>query len=151
MAKLNFRLVPDQDPREIERLVRKRIARLTPFTLRTSIRSQLAARPLLVDRDNPLVKAAVTACRKCFGATPVFVRSGGSNPAVTAFHDILGVPTALVGFGLPDDRIHGPNEKFHLPNFHKGIATSISFLHEVAGTAPVVVSQLRPRVAQQYL
>ena len=151
VAKLNFRLVPDQDPREIERLVRKHIARLTPFTLRTSIRSQLAARPLLVDRANPLVKAAATASRKCFGATPVFVRSGGSNPAVTAFHDILGVPIALVGFGLPDDRIHGPNEKFHLPNFHKGIATSISFLHEVAGTAPVVVSQLRPRVAQQYL
>lgn len=132
VAKLNLRLVPDQDPGEIERLVRKHIARLTPFTLRASIRSQLAAKPVLVDRAHPLVKAAATACHKVFGATPVFVRSGGTNPAVTAFHDVLGLPTALMGFGLLDDRIHGPNEKFHLPNFHKGIATSIWFFHEVA-------------------
>ena len=131
VAKLNLRLVPDQDPEEIERLVRKHIARLTPFTLRASIRSQLAARPVLVNRAHPLVKAAATACHKVFGATPVLVRSGGTNPAVTAFHDVLGLPTALMGFGLPDDRIHSPNEKFHLPNFHKGVATSIWFLHEV--------------------
>src|SRR5258705_6735809 len=151
LAKLNIRLVPDQDPIEIEELFRKHIARLTPFTLRASIRSQLAAKPVLVDRAHPLVKAAATACRKGFGATPLFVRSGGTNPAVTAFHDILGLPTALVGFGLPDDRIHGPNEKFHLPNFHKGIATSICFLHEVGGAAPIGISQLRPGAAQQRL
>jgi acetylornithine deacetylase/succinyl-diaminopimelate desuccinylase-like protein len=132
VAKLNLRLVPDQDPIEIEGLIRRHIARLTPFTLRASIRSQLAAKPVVVDRAHPFVKAAVTACCKVFGAPPALVRSGGTNPAVTAFHDVLGLPTALIGFGLPDDRIHGPNEKFNLPNFHKSIATSIRFLHEVA-------------------
>lgn len=149
VAKLNIRLVPDQEPMEIERLVRKHIARLTPFTLRASIRSQLAAKPVTVDRDHPLVKAAATACQEGFGATSVFVRCGGTNPAVTAFQDTLRVPAALMGFGLPDDGIHGPNEKFHLPNFHKGIATSICFLHEVGGAAPMVISQLRPGVPQQ--
>jgi len=132
VAKLNLRLVPDQDPMEIEGLVRRHIARVTPSTLRASIRSQLAAGPVLVDRANPFVKAAVTACYKVSGTPPTLVRSGGTNPAVTAFQEVLGLPAALIGFGLPDDRIHGPNEKFHLPNFHKGIATSIRFLHEVA-------------------
>ena len=62
---------------------------------------------------------------------PVFLRSGGTNPAVGAFHHTLGLPVALLGLALPDDRIHAPNEKFHLPNFHRGIATSIWFLDEV--------------------
>lgn len=132
VAKLNFRLVPDQDPLEIDRLSRDHIARLTPFTLRSTTKLQLAAKPVVVDRRHPLIRAAAAACYKGFGATPVFVRSGGTNPAVAGFHYELGLPTALIAFGLPDDRIHAPNEKFYLPNFHKGIATSIWFLHEVA-------------------
>jgi acetylornithine deacetylase/succinyl-diaminopimelate desuccinylase-like protein len=132
MAKLNFRVVPDQNPLEIEQLVRNHIARVTPSSLRATIRSQLAAKPVVVDRRDPLIRAAAAACHKGFGATPVFLRSGGTNPAVGACHDILGIPTALVGFGLPDDHIHAPNEKFHLPNFHKGIATSVWFLYELA-------------------
>ena len=131
-AKLNFRLVPFQNPLEIFQLVRGHIERLTPFTLRSSLRMQLAADPITVDRGLPLIRAAAVAANKGFAAPPVFVRSGGTNPAVAAFHRALGVPTALVGFGLPGDRIHAPNEKFHLPNFHKGIATAIWFLHEVA-------------------
>jgi len=127
-----FSLVPDQDPLEIDRLSRDHIARLTPFTLRSTTKLQLAAKPVVVDRRHPLIRAAAAACYKGFGATPVFVRSGGTNPAVAAFHYELGLPTALIAFGLPDDRIHAPNEKFYLPNFHKGIATSIWFLHEVA-------------------
>jgi acetylornithine deacetylase/succinyl-diaminopimelate desuccinylase-like protein len=54
------------------------------------------------------------------------------DPAVTAFQDTLNIPIALMGFGLPSDRIHAPNERFHLPNFQKGITTSILFMHEVA-------------------
>jgi acetylornithine deacetylase/succinyl-diaminopimelate desuccinylase-like protein len=133
VAKLNFRLVPEQDPLDIEQLVRRQIVRLTPFTLRSRTKLQLAAKPVLVDRHHQAIKAAATACTKGFGATPVFVRSGGTNPAVGAFHHILNLPTALIALGLPDDRIHAPNEKFHLPTFQKGIATSIWFLSE-AGT-----------------
>jgi acetylornithine deacetylase/succinyl-diaminopimelate desuccinylase-like protein len=59
---------------------------------------------------------------------PVFLRSGGTIPVVNTFQEILGIPMVLMGFGLPTDHIHGPNEKFHLPNFYRGIATSIWYL-----------------------
>lgn len=143
VAKLNFRLVPEQDPLEIEQLVRNHVARVTPVTLHSTTRSQLAAKPVVVDRRHPLIGVAAAACSKGFGATPVFMRSGGTNPAVGAFHHTLGLPTALIGFGLPDDRIHAPNEKFHLPNFHKGVATSIYFLHEVGSAGRIAKNELR--------
>jgi acetylornithine deacetylase/succinyl-diaminopimelate desuccinylase-like protein len=142
VAKLNFRLVPDQNPLEIFQLVREHIARLTPFTLRSTLRVQLAADPVIVERGHPLIRAAAVAAGKGFGAAPVFVRSGGTNPAVATFHQTFGVPTALLGLGLPDDHIHAPNEKFHLPNFHKGIATGIWFLHEVGSSKQIVNSNL---------
>jgi acetylornithine deacetylase/succinyl-diaminopimelate desuccinylase-like protein len=130
-AKLNFRLVPDQDPAEIERLFRSHIARVTPPTVRTTVRSFLAARPALIDRRHPVMRAAARAYEHGFGASPVFLRSGGTIPIVNHFQELLGAPTALMGFALPDDRIHAPNEKFHLPNFYRGIATCIRFLAEV--------------------
>jgi hypothetical protein len=77
-----------------------------------------------------LIGAAAVACEKAFGAAPVFVRSGGTNPAVAAFQHTLNIPIALIGFGLPDDNIHAPNERFYLPNLQKGIATSILFMHK---------------------
>jgi acetylornithine deacetylase/succinyl-diaminopimelate desuccinylase-like protein len=130
-AKLNFRLVPDQDPAEIERLFRSHIARVTPPTVRTTVRRFLAARPALIDRRHPVMRAAARAYEHGFGASPVFLRSGGTIPIVNHFQELLGAPTALMGFALPDDRIHAPNEKFHLPNFYRGIATCIRFLAEV--------------------
>ena len=134
-AKLNIRLVPDQDPREIERLVRSYIADIAPPTVRTSIKTNLAARPAVVDRDHPAMRAASAAYQKGFGARPVFLRSGGTIPVVNTFHELFGMPTVLMGFALPDDRMHAPNEKFHLPNFYNGIATCIWFLAEMAESA----------------
>ena len=72
--------------------------------------------------------AAALAYRKGFGAGPVFLRSGGTIPVVSTLQEFLRVPTVLMGFALPDDHIHAPNEKFHLPNFYNGIATCIWFL-----------------------
>ncbi len=141
MAKLNFRLVPDQDPSEIEHLVRKHIARLTPFTLRARTMTHFAAKPVVVDRHHPLLGTAAAACQKGFGSMPVFLRSGGTNAAVGAFQNVLELPTAMVGFGLPDDRIHAANEKFHLPNFQKGINTSIWFLQGVGSAVRNANSQ----------
>ena len=132
LAKLNFRLVPHQNPAEIEQLVRSHIARLTPFTLQSTTKTYLTAKPVLVNRHHRFIRAAAAACEKAFGASPVFVRSGGTNPAVAAFQHTLNIPIALIGFGLPDDQIHAPNERFHLPNLQKGIATSILFMHAVA-------------------
>jgi acetylornithine deacetylase/succinyl-diaminopimelate desuccinylase-like protein len=131
VAKLSFRLVPNQDPTEIDRLFRAHIARLTPPTVRSSVRTNFMAKPALVNRRHPAMRAAQVAYRKGFGATPVFLRSGGTIPIVNTLQAMLGLPTVLMGFALPDDRMHAPNEKFHLPNFYHGIATSIWFLAEI--------------------
>jgi acetylornithine deacetylase/succinyl-diaminopimelate desuccinylase-like protein len=128
LAKLSFRLVPNQDPQKIAQLFRDHIERMTPPAVRSSVRTFSAIKPALVDRNHAAVRAAAFAYKKGFGALPVFLRSGGSIPVVTTFQELLGIPSVLMGFGLPDDHIHGPNEKFHLPNFYKAIATSIWYL-----------------------
>ena len=131
-AKINIRLAPDQDPREIERLFREHIARITPPGVSSAVRTTSAARPALVNRSHPAMLAAAEAYRRGFGRAPVFLRSGGTIPVVDIFQRMLAVPTVLMGFALPDDRIHAPNEKFHLPNFFKGIATCAWFLSGIA-------------------
>jgi acetylornithine deacetylase/succinyl-diaminopimelate desuccinylase-like protein len=68
------------------------------------------------------------AYRKGFGEAPVLLRSGGTIPILSTFQQALGIPTVLMGFALPDDQIHAPNEKFHIPNFYNGIDTCIWFL-----------------------
>lgn len=128
LAKVSFRLVPDQDPQRVAKLFRGHIARVTPPTVHSTVRTMSPVHPALVDRKHPAVQAAAHAYKKGFGAYPVFVRSGGSIPVVNTFQKILGIPAVLMGFGLPDDHIHGPNEKFHLPNFYKAIETSIWYL-----------------------
>jgi acetylornithine deacetylase/succinyl-diaminopimelate desuccinylase-like protein len=132
IAKLGFRLVPDQDPQKIARLFRDHIARITPVAVRCAVRTYAPIEPALVDRNHPALKAAAFAYKKGFGFPPVFIRSGGSIPVVNTFQKILGCPAVLMGFGLPDDQIHGPNEKFNLPNFDKAIGTSIWYLSAAA-------------------
>jgi len=129
-VKLSFRLVPDQDPREIERLVRARLAQLAPMGVKVVVRKHSQAQPALVELGHPAMRAAAVAYHRAFGVAPVALRSGGTIPVV----DMLqrhGIPTVLMGFALPDDRIHAPNEKFHLPTFHRGIATCIWFLADL--------------------
>jgi acetylornithine deacetylase/succinyl-diaminopimelate desuccinylase-like protein len=142
LAKLSFRLVPDQDPREVDRLFRRQIARITPVTVRSVVRILSSAKPALLDPGNPAMRAAVLAFRKGFGASPVFLRSGGSVPAVSIFREFLGIPTVLMGFALPDSHIHAPDEKLHLPNFARGVETSIWFLAAVAALREL---RARPR------
>jgi acetylornithine deacetylase/succinyl-diaminopimelate desuccinylase-like protein len=78
------------------------------------------------------LRAARAAYSRGFGVEAISRRSGGSLPAATLLQEELGVPVALMGFALPDDRAHGTNERLHLPTFHRGIATAIAFLAEVA-------------------
>jgi acetylornithine deacetylase/succinyl-diaminopimelate desuccinylase-like protein len=135
-AKIDVRLVPDQRPEEIERLVREHVCRLAPRGLKVSVRTFFRTKPALVDRTHPAMRAASAAYRRGFGVSPVFVRSGGSIPVVNEFQEALGAPVVLMGFALPDDRIHAPNEKFHLPNFFKGVETCAWFLREAARVIP---------------
>ena len=129
-AKLSARLVPDQDPREIARRIGERIARLTPGTVRSRLSVGAATRPVVLDPRHPGVVAAARAYRRGFGLPPALVRSGGTIPVVSAFQEVLGLSSVLMGFALPDDRMHAPNERVNLPTLFKGIATAIAFLDE---------------------
>jgi len=78
------------------------------------------------------VQAAGRAIEQGFGAAPVFTREGGSIPVVATFQEVLGLPSVLFGVGLSDDRIHAPNEKLDLANFHNGIIASAVLYDEIA-------------------
>jgi acetylornithine deacetylase/succinyl-diaminopimelate desuccinylase-like protein len=96
------------------------------------------------------VRTAAVAYERAFGTAPIFLRSGGSIPVASAFQEFLGIPAVLMGFGLPDDRIHGPNEKFHLPNFYRGIETSIWYMALVAQNLRSS-ADARPAVASEWV
>jgi acetylornithine deacetylase/succinyl-diaminopimelate desuccinylase-like protein len=130
-ASLDVRLVPDQTPVEVERLLRRHVASAAPPSVGASLRTTIRVPPVVVDPRDPAVRAASRAYVRGFGVAPAIVRSGGSIPVVSAIHRSLGIPVVLMGFGLPDDNVHAPNEKLHLPNLFGGIETSIAFLDEV--------------------
>jgi acetylornithine deacetylase/succinyl-diaminopimelate desuccinylase-like protein len=134
-AKLSFRLVPDQNPAEIERLFGRHLARIVPPTVRADVRTLSAAKPVVMNPQNDFIRAAALAYRKGFGADPVLIRSGGTIPVISTIREVLRAPVVLMGFGLPDDHMHAPNEKFHLPNFFRGIETAIWFLGAVAASS----------------
>jgi acetylornithine deacetylase/succinyl-diaminopimelate desuccinylase-like protein len=131
-AKLQFRLVPDQRPEEIDRLVRRHLARVVPATVRHRVRSAPGAKPAVVDRSHVAMTAAARAYERAFGRRPVFVRSGGTIPVVSLLEELYGIPTVMMGFALPTSRIHAPNERFHLPTFFRAIETCIWFFDELA-------------------
>lgn len=131
-AKLSVRLVPEQDPDEIDALVRGFIAGIAPPTITASIRTLFRAHPFVQRRDHRASRAARAALYKAFGVQPTFLRSGGTIPVAHLLQEELGVPTVLMGFALPDDAIHAPNEHFCLTNFFRGIEASIHFLAELA-------------------
>jgi acetylornithine deacetylase/succinyl-diaminopimelate desuccinylase-like protein len=127
-AKLSFRLVPDQDPVEIEQLFRRHIARITPPTVRSAVHVHSKTKPVVIDRRHPAIRAGLAACARGFGATPVLLRNGGTVPVVSLLKEKLGVPAVLMGFASPGDHLHGPDESFRLINYYRGIETSIWFL-----------------------
>ena len=85
----------------------------------------------VVGTNNPFIKAATQALHEVFKKDTVFIRSGGSIPIVTDFQDVLKIPSVMMGFGLPDDNLHAPNEKFHIPNFYRGIESIIGFFEKL--------------------
>ena len=91
-----------------------------------------AGAPSLTNPDNPYIHAAAAALKDTFGKDTVYIRSGGSIPIVGVFDRNLGIPSVMMGFGLPDDNLHAPNEKFHLPNFYRGIEAVARYL-EILG------------------
>jgi acetylornithine deacetylase/succinyl-diaminopimelate desuccinylase-like protein len=103
-----------------------------PPTMKWELIEHASCRPAIVERDSAAVKAASRALEAVWGKPPIFERAGGSVPVVGMIQEILGVDSLLLGFGLPDDNLHAPNEKQHLPTFYRGIETSIRFLSDFA-------------------
>jgi len=136
VAKVSMRLVPDQEPPEIARLFERRLRELAPPTVKLQVRILSYANPALIDREAPAIRAAVHAYQQVFGAVPVFLRAGGSIPVVAMLNHILRVPVVMMGFGLPDDNVHAPNEKFDLDQFYRGIQASICFMQALASMQP---------------
>lgn len=133
-AKISCRLAPDQDPDEITDLLARHIEDLCPPGVRAEVRRMHGGKPALVPLDHPAMAAASRALERGFGKKPVFIREGGSIPVVATFAETLGVPTVLMGVGLPDENAHAPNEWLLLENYYGGIK-SVAALWEELGKA----------------
>ncbi len=131
-AKISCRLVPDQDPDEIGRILDRHLQAIAPPTVRVAVRALHKGVAFVAPIDLPEIGAAARAYEQSFGVAPLFMRHGGGIPIVNTFARTLNAPVVLMGFGLPDDNLHAPNEKLHLPNFYRGIVTSIAFMQELA-------------------
>jgi acetylornithine deacetylase/succinyl-diaminopimelate desuccinylase-like protein len=131
-AKVTVRLVPNQDPAKIIKLVRKHLEKLCPPTVRLEIQSGHGAEPYLVSPSSPRAQAALRALKTAFGCEPVLMREGGSIPIVNEFKKILRADSLLLGLALPDDNAHSPNEKFDLNCFSKGQVMSAVLWQELS-------------------
>jgi acetylornithine deacetylase/succinyl-diaminopimelate desuccinylase-like protein len=132
-AKVSMRLVPNQDPDDILRRFQAYVKKLTPKSIQTNIKVWSKGPACVVGTNNKYIKAAMEALHDVFKKDTVFIRSGGSIPIVTDFQDVLKIPSVMMGFGLPDDNLHAPNEKFHIPNFYRGIEGICLFFEKLGG------------------
>jgi acetylornithine deacetylase/succinyl-diaminopimelate desuccinylase-like protein len=123
-AKVTCRLVANQKPEKIRKVVADFLKKICPPNVRLEIKSGHGGDPYLVDPQSGAVEAARVALRKSFKADPVLLREGGSIPIVNDFKRILGVETLMIGLALPEDNAHSPNERFSLECFEKGMAMS---------------------------
>jgi acetylornithine deacetylase/succinyl-diaminopimelate desuccinylase-like protein len=120
-AKISMRLVPEMDPKEVLRQYTAYVKKLAPKGIETRVRLISSAPASVVSTENRFIEAAAEAMEEVFKKKTVYMRSGGSIPIAGLLHEELGIPVVMMGFGLPDDNLHAPNEKFHLPNFYRGI------------------------------
>jgi acetylornithine deacetylase/succinyl-diaminopimelate desuccinylase-like protein len=134
MAKVSMRLVPNQDPEKIATLFERYIEQIAPPTVELSVTRMHGGKAWVASIDHPAIRAASRAFERGFGKRPVFVREGGSIPVVATFAELLGIPSVLMGIGLPDENAHAPNEKLDLFNFQHGIVSSACFFEEMKGS-----------------
>jgi acetylornithine deacetylase/succinyl-diaminopimelate desuccinylase-like protein len=130
LAKVSMRLVPGMVPAKSFALYKNYVEKIAPDGVQIEIRLIHQGDACLVPVDNPYIQAATRALHEVWGRDTVFIRSGGSIPIVGDFARHLGLSSVMMGFGLPDDNLHAPNEKFNLKNFELGIVSLIRFLEE---------------------
>lgn len=129
-AKVSMRMVPKQNPEKIIAAYKKFVADNTPAGIQTEVRVLSWGPAIMVNPDHPAIHVAASAFRDILGKETVFIRSGGSIPIVGDFAKHLGIPTILMGFGLPDDGLHSPNEKYKVANYYAGIMTIAHFFEQ---------------------
>lgn len=131
-AKVSMRLVPNQDPTKIEAAFKQVLRDRCPKGVRIGFESHGGSPGIVVPIDSRAMELAANAIERGFGKRPVFMREGGSIPVVGLIKQELGIDTLLVGFGLPDDRVHSPNEKFDLDAFYAGTCTAAALYDELS-------------------
>ncbi len=131
-VKLSMRLVSHQSPEKIYESLKTYLVALSPPGISLQFTCYSMANPSVVDPSHPALIAGLDALSEVFGVPAVLQGEGGTIPVVSDFSAVLGIPTVLMGFNLPDDQIHAPNERFSLDNFHKGIEASVRFLEKMA-------------------
>lgn len=129
-AKVSMRLVPGQDANRIADLFEAHVRAGIPSDCRVEIIRYQNSPATVIPVEDPAMRAGKEALQRGFGKEPLLIREGASIPVVAFFVDVMKMPVVLLGFGLPDDNLHAPNEKFTLADFHRGIATSAHF-HDV--------------------
>ena len=132
MAKISCRLVPNQDPADITKKLSGYLREVAPEGIEVIVTDLHGGYPALTPLDSPALQAASRALREVYGKDPVYARTGGTIPVVSTFQQLLGAEVVLVGFGLENDRMHSPNEKFDLVNYYSGIETSAALLKAFA-------------------
>ena len=131
VAKISMRLVPDMEADKAFAQYKKYVESLAPAGISVKARLIHCGEAIIIGTGNPYIQAATRALKKVWKKETVFIRSGGSIPIVGDFERSLKIPSVMMGFGLPDDGLHAPNEKFSIVNFHRGIESIISFFEEV--------------------
>jgi acetylornithine deacetylase/succinyl-diaminopimelate desuccinylase-like protein len=131
MAKLSTRLVPDQDPEEVYQQLLQYLTENTPPTIRYEVDQLAGGKPSISERDSSFMNAMESALEAVWGLRPVYKREGGSVPVVILFQHSLGVESLNCGFSLPDDNLHSPNERLHLPTWYNGIQALIHFFYNL--------------------
>ncbi len=127
MAKISTRLVPDQDPNEIHQSLQTYLEENVPETVRWELELLSGAPAYITEEEAPGVAAFADALEATWGVPPLNKREGGSIPVATSMKNFLGVDSIITGFGLPDDQIHSPNERLHIPTHKKGVEALIRF------------------------
>jgi acetylornithine deacetylase/succinyl-diaminopimelate desuccinylase-like protein len=132
MAKISTRLVPDQHPDDVYQQLLQYLEQHAPSTIKWTLKDMHGGPPSISDRNSIYVQALSRAMQTIWNRPPIFKREGGSVPVVTQFQQILGVESVNTGFAMPDDNMHSPNEKLHLPTFYRGIDTFVHFFFNLA-------------------
>lgn len=131
MAKISMRLVPDQDPNEVHQQLLTYLQQHAPKTVTWELTVMAGGPACITDIHQAGTLALYHGLETVWGTAPLFKREGGSIPVVGEMQTILGIDSVLTGFGLPDDNLHSPNEKLHLPTWYKGIDALIHFFYNL--------------------